>query len=62
MKTRQLQAENIKRIRQELRMSQEEFGFEIGYDQAFLSKVERGLKCAPMKLLNAISKRFGILE
>ncbi len=44
MDVRQLFGTNVRRLRQERGLSQEQFGFAAGIDRTYVSGVERGLR------------------
>lgn len=51
--------ENIKRIREEKKMSQDSLAKKVGVDQSYIAKIENGLKMPSMALGQAIAKEFG---
>ena len=51
--------ENIKRIREEKKMSQDSLAKTIGVTQSYIAKIENGLKIPSMATGKAIAKEFG---
>jgi transcriptional regulator with XRE-family HTH domain len=59
MDLRQLFAANLRRIRQQRRVSQERLAHDAGVDRAYLSRVERGVTYVGLEI---VGKLAGVLE
>ena len=51
---------NLKRFRQELGLSQEEFAFEAGLHRTYISGVERGVRNPTILVLEEIALALGV--
>ncbi|EKS32661.1 helix-turn-helix domain-containing protein [Afipia clevelandensis] len=59
MEIRQLFAANLRRIRQEKGLSQEELAYEAEVDRAHVSKIERSLTYVGLEIVEKFSKVLG---
>ncbi|MFZ1992002.1 MAG: helix-turn-helix transcriptional regulator [Alphaproteobacteria bacterium] len=60
MKSRRLIAENLKRIRLEMRLSQEALAFQAGVDRTYVSGLERRIYNPSIDLLDRLSEALGV--
>lgn len=60
MDARQVFGINVRRLRQERGLSQEEFGFAAGIDRTYISGVERGLRNPTLLLAEKFSCGLGV--
>ncbi len=51
---------NLKRFRQELGLSQEEFAFKAGLHRTYISGVERGVRNPTIRVLEEIALALGV--
>jgi transcriptional regulator with XRE-family HTH domain len=60
MDARQVFGTNVRRLRLEKGLSQEEFGFAAGIDRTYVSGVERGLRNPTLLLADKFAKGLGV--
>lgn len=60
MDVRQVFGTNVRRLRLEKGMSQEEFGFAAGIDRTYVSGVERGLRNPSLVLAEKFARGLGV--
>ena len=60
MTGRELLAWNLRRIRSEQSLSQEQLAADTGVDRAYLSEIERGLGNATLDLMDRLAGRLGV--
>ena len=60
MDARQAFGINVRRLRQERGLSQEEFGFAAGIDRTYISGVERGLRNPTLLLAEKFAQGLGV--
>lgn len=60
MDARQAFGINVRRLRQERGLSQEEFGFAAGIDRTYVSGVERGLRNPSLLLAAKFAEGLGV--
>lgn len=60
MDVRQVFGTNVRRLRLEKGMSQEEFGFAAGIDRTYVSGVERGLRNPSLVLAEKFAKGLNV--
>lgn len=60
MDVRQVFGTNVRRLRLEKGMSQEEFGFAAGIDRTYVSGVERGLRNPSLMLAHKFASGLGV--
>jgi len=60
MDVRQVFGTNVRRLRLEKGMSQEEFGFAAGIDRTYVSGVERGLRNPSLLLAERFAKGLDV--
>lgn len=60
MDVRQIFGTNVRRLRLERGLSQEEFGFAAGIDRTYVSGVERGLRNPSLVLAEKFAKGLGV--
>lgn len=60
MDARQVFGINVRRLRQERGLSQEEFGFAAGIDRTYVSGVERGLRNPTLLLAEKFARGLGV--
>lgn len=60
MDLRTIFAENIKRLRKERGMSQEDLAFESGLHRTYISGIERGIRNVGLDNIGVIAKALGV--
>lgn len=60
MDARQVFGTNVRRLRLEKGLSQEEFGFAAGIDRTYVSGVERGVRNPSLLLSEKFAKGLGV--
>lgn len=60
MNVRKVFGTNVRRLRLEKGLSQEEFGFAAGIDRTYVSGVERGLRNPSLVLADKFAKGLGV--
>lgn len=60
MDVRRIFGTNVRRLRLERGLSQEEFGFAAGIDRTYVSGVERGLRNPSLVLAEKFAKGLGV--
>ena len=60
MDVRQLFGANVRRIRLERGLSQEDFGFASGIDRTYVSGVERGIRNPSLVLAKKFAEGLGV--
>jgi transcriptional regulator with XRE-family HTH domain len=60
MDIRQLFAANLRRIRHEKGLSQEDLAYEANVDRAHVSKLERGLAYVGLEIIEKFAKVLGV--
>jgi transcriptional regulator with XRE-family HTH domain len=60
MDVRKVFGTNVRRLRLEKGLSQEEFGFAAGIDRTYVSGVERGLRNPSLVLAEKFAKGLGV--
>ena len=60
MDVRQLFGANVRRIRLERGLSQEDFGFTSGIDRTYVSGVERGIRNPSLVLAKKFAEGLGV--
>lgn len=60
MDARQVFGTNVRRLRLEKGLSQEEFGFAAGIDRTYVSGVERGLRNPTLLLADKFARGLGV--
>lgn len=60
MDVRKVFGTNVRRLRLERGLSQEEFGFAAGIDRTYVSGVERGLRNPSLVLAEKFAKGLGV--
>jgi len=60
MDVRQVFGANVRRIRQERGLSQEDFGFAAGIDRTYVSGVERGIRNPSLMLAAKFAKGLDV--
>lgn len=60
MRLRQLFAKNLKRVRQQSGLSQEELAFEAGLHRTYVSSVERGLRNISIDNIERLAKALSV--
>ena len=60
MDVRQVFGANVRRIRQERGLSQEDFGFAAGIDRTYVSGVERGIRNPSLVLAAKFAKGLDV--
>ena len=65
MEIEKIFGEELRRVREEKNLSQEQLGFESGYHRTYISQLERGQKSASLKALfclaNALDEKASVL-
>lgn len=56
MDIRRIVGANVRRLREDLDLSQEELGFEAGIDRTYVSGVERGVRNPTITVLDRLAK------
>jgi transcriptional regulator with XRE-family HTH domain len=57
---RQLFAANLRRIRHDKRISQEDLAYDAGIDRAHISKLERGIVYAGLEIVEKLTKVLSV--
>ncbi|WP_321325437.1 helix-turn-helix transcriptional regulator [uncultured Parasphingorhabdus sp.] len=60
MDVRKVFGTNVRRLRLEKGLSQEEFGFAAGIDRTYVSGIERGLRNPSLVLAEKFAKGLGV--
>jgi transcriptional regulator with XRE-family HTH domain len=60
MELRELVGVNIRKLRNDRQMSQEELAFQAELDRSYLSEIENGYKSPGIEMLAKISKALGV--
>ena len=60
MELRSIFAENIKRLRKERGMSQEDLAFESGLHRTYISGIERGIRNVGLDNIGVIAEALGV--
>lgn len=55
-------AYNLRRLRQERGLSQEQFAFEVDIHRTYVSDLERGARNPTVRIIEKIAKRLGVFE
>lgn len=59
MTLEQIFGEELRKLREEKGLSQEQLGFESGYHRTYISQLERGQKSPSLKTLFSLAKALG---
>lgn len=51
---------NVRRLRAELELTQEDFATDSGFDRGYISGVERGVRNPSVTVLNRIAEALGV--
>lgn len=62
MDIRERLAFNMKRLRKEKELSQEQFAFEAGIHRTYISDLERGSRNPTITVIQKIAKSLGVIE
>jgi transcriptional regulator with XRE-family HTH domain len=60
MEVRKRIGANVRRLREEKRLSQEKFGFESGIDRTYVSGIERGARNPTATIIEKIAAGLGV--
>jgi transcriptional regulator with XRE-family HTH domain len=60
MDLRQLFAANLRRIRHQRKLSQEQLAHDAGVDRAYMSRVERGLTYVGLEIIGKLADVLGV--
>jgi transcriptional regulator with XRE-family HTH domain len=62
MDSRQVVGENVRRLRQQLGLSQEQLGFETDLHRTYISGVERGVRNPTVLVLDRLASALGVMS